>query len=175
MNGTPEADPMPRLRPLFRISAAGLSALCMFTACSAPRTRKSAGAPMSCASSPTPKAACAQSGHWPKLTKTGWRQTATWTTCASTRRSHCAEPHDQHHARPFLQNLTHTTSGAFRTRPSGVECLRGLGEKLRQSSEQIGQTLRQLRLVQGAIQRLASYAFKASRHESWLPGAAMTN
>ncbi|MES0133319.1 hypothetical protein, partial [Mesorhizobium sp. M0029] len=32
-----------------------------------------------------------------------------WTTCASTRSSLCAKPHDQHHGRPILQNLTHTT------------------------------------------------------------------
>ncbi|MHC2303215.1 transposase-like protein [Rhizobium mongolense] len=43
--------------------------------------------------------------------KTGWRPTATsiWTTCASTRNSHSAKPHDQSHDRPILQNLTHTT------------------------------------------------------------------
>lgn len=34
--------------------------------------------------------------------------------CASTRSSLCAKPHDQHHGRPFLQNLTHTTG--FRIR-----------------------------------------------------------
>ncbi|MER9745098.1 tryptophan-rich sensory protein, partial [Mesorhizobium sp. M0187] len=32
-----------------------------------------------------------------------------WTSCASTRSSLCAKPHDQHHGRPILQNLTHTT------------------------------------------------------------------
>ncbi|MES0019601.1 hypothetical protein, partial [Mesorhizobium sp. M0036] len=31
------------------------------------------------------------------------------TTCASTRSSLCAKPHDQHHGCPILQNLTHTT------------------------------------------------------------------
>lgn len=36
---------------------------------------------------------------------------STWTTCASTRSSLYAKPHDQHHGRPFLQNLTHTTPG----------------------------------------------------------------
>ncbi|WP_210164667.1 hypothetical protein, partial [Mesorhizobium sp. LSJC269B00] len=25
----------------------------------------------------------------------------------------CAKPHDQHHGRPILQNLTHTTTGAL--------------------------------------------------------------
>ncbi|MER9494440.1 hypothetical protein NKI86_21715, partial [Mesorhizobium sp. M0320] len=34
---------------------------------------------------------------------------STWTTCASTRSSLCAKPHDQHHGCPILQNLTHTT------------------------------------------------------------------
>lgn len=33
----------------------------------------------------------------------------TWTTCASTRNSLYAKPHDHHYGRPFLQNLTHTT------------------------------------------------------------------
>jgi putative transposase len=35
--------------------------------------------------------------------------TSTWTTCASTRNSRCAKPHDKFYGRPFLQNLTHTT------------------------------------------------------------------
>ncbi|MEI9431950.1 hypothetical protein, partial [Mesorhizobium sp. Cs1299R1N3] len=42
---------------------------------------------------------------------TGWRPTDTsiWTICASTKNSLYAKPHDQHHGRPILQNLTHTT------------------------------------------------------------------
>ncbi len=81
--------------------------------CSNASTRKSDGEPMSCASFPTPRAACAWSGHSPsRPMKTGWRPTATstWTTCASTRSSNSAKPHDQLHGRPNLQNLTHTTS-----------------------------------------------------------------
>ncbi|ESW64087.1 hypothetical protein X773_33110 [Mesorhizobium sp. LSJC285A00] len=41
----------------------------------------------------------------------GWRPTAKapWTTYASTRSRLYAKPHDQHHGRPILQNLTHTT------------------------------------------------------------------
>ncbi|ESX48458.1 hypothetical protein X760_32885, partial [Mesorhizobium sp. LSHC422A00] len=37
--------------------------------------------------------------------KTGWRpiDTSTWTTCASTRSSLCAKPHDQHMAAPFCR------------------------------------------------------------------------
>jgi transposase-like protein len=44
-------------------------------------------------------------------TKTGWRPTATstWMTSGSTRSSLCAKPHDQHHGRLNLQNLTHRT------------------------------------------------------------------
>ena len=48
--------------------------------CSNASTRRSAGEPMSCASSPTQTAAYAWSERWPsKLTKTGWRPTATST------------------------------------------------------------------------------------------------
>jgi putative transposase len=46
-----------------------------------------------CGSSPTPRAACAWSGHLrSRCTRTGWRRTATstWTTCANTRRRSCA-------------------------------------------------------------------------------------
>ncbi|MER8722532.1 hypothetical protein NKH64_30090, partial [Mesorhizobium sp. M0999] len=37
---------------------------------------------------------------------------------ASTRSSLCAKPHDQHHGRPILQNLTHTTVVRFHIRSS---------------------------------------------------------
>nr|WP_287122895.1 transposase [Mesorhizobium sp.] len=39
--------------------------------------------------------------------ETGWRPTvtSTWTTCASTRSSLCAKPHDQHHGRPLFAEL----------------------------------------------------------------------
>jgi hypothetical protein len=48
--------------------------------------------------------------------ETRWRPTATsiWTTCASTRSSLYAKPRDQHHGRPNLQNLTHTTERGLR-------------------------------------------------------------
>ena len=74
--------------------------------CSNASTRKSGGEPMSCASSRSAAAACASSGRWPsRPTKTGWRPTATstWTTCASTKSSNYAKPHDQHHGRPICR------------------------------------------------------------------------
>ena len=66
-------------------------------------TKRSGGAPMSCASSPMARAACGWCGHWrSRRTRTGSSSiaTSTWTICASTRRRHCDVRHDPRPVQP---------------------------------------------------------------------------